>query len=50
MIPVVLSLESVSHCTDVQLWQLHIFFMTITRKLQLVDGLVINYASASAHG
>ena len=43
----VVSLESVLLCTDVQWWILHIFFgffVTITHKLQLVDGLMINYA------
>ena len=44
---VVIPLESVSLCMDARWWQLHVFFrffVTITHKLQLVDGLVINYA------
>ena len=47
VITVVILLESVSLCTDAWWWQLHVFFgffMTITHKLQLVDGLAINYA------
>ena len=44
VITVVFLLESVSLYTDARLWQLHIFFVTITYKLQLVDGLMINYA------
>ena len=40
----VVPLESVSLYTDARLWQLHVFFVTITHKLQLVDGLMINYA------